>query len=52
MTAWQVLIPKSGLDEMRPLSIPAVRDRVVRLCSAFPVLEAVAHYASKRWVLL
>ena len=28
--ARRVLIPKPGRDELRPLSIPAVRDRVVQ----------------------
>jgi RNA-directed DNA polymerase len=43
MAARRVLIPKPGTDEMRPLSIPAVRDRIVQAAAKIvlePVLEA------------
>jgi RNA-directed DNA polymerase len=44
MAARRVLIPKPGTDEMRPLSIPAVRDRIVQAALKIvlePVFEAV-----------
>jgi RNA-directed DNA polymerase len=43
MAARRVLIPKPGTDEMRPLSIPAVRDRIVQAALKIvlePVFEA------------
>jgi RNA-directed DNA polymerase len=43
MAARRVLIPKPGSDEMRPLSIPAVRDRIVQAAVKIvlePVFEA------------
>jgi hypothetical protein len=43
MPARRVLIPRPGTDEMRPLSIPAVRDRIVRAALKIvlePVFEA------------
>jgi RNA-directed DNA polymerase len=43
MPARRVLIPKPGSDEMRPLSIPAVRDRIVQAALKIvlePVFEA------------
>ena len=43
MAARRVLIPKPGTDEMRPLSIPAVRDRIVQAAVKIvlePVFEA------------
>jgi len=43
MPARRVLIPKPGSDEKRPLSIPAVRDRVVQAAAKIvlePVFEA------------
>ena len=43
MPARRVLIPKPGADEMRPLSIPAVRDRIVQAALKIvlePVFEA------------
>jgi RNA-directed DNA polymerase len=43
MPARRVLIPKPGTDEMRPLSIPAVRDRIVQAAAKIvlePVFEA------------
>ena len=43
MPARRVLIPKPGTDEMRPLSIPAVRDRIVQAALKIvlePVFEA------------
>lgn len=43
MAARRVLIPKPGTDEMRPLSIPAVRDRIVQAAAKIvlePVFEA------------
>jgi RNA-directed DNA polymerase len=43
LPARRVLIPKPGREELRPLSIPAVRDRVVRAATKLaiePVFEA------------
>src|ERR1700684_1124251 len=43
VAARRVLIPKPGTDEMRPLSIPAVRDRIVQAAAKIvlePVFEA------------
>jgi RNA-directed DNA polymerase len=43
MAARRVLIPKPGTGEMRPLSIPAVRDRIVQAALKIvlePVFEA------------
>jgi RNA-directed DNA polymerase len=43
MPARRVLIPKPGTDETRPLSIPAVRDRIVQAAAKIvlePVFEA------------
>jgi retron-type reverse transcriptase len=43
MAARRVLIPKPGTNEMRPLSIPAVRDRIVQAAVKIvlePVFEA------------
>src|SRR4051794_12942907 len=43
MAARRVMMPKPGTDEMRPLSIPAVRDRIVQAALKIvlePVFEA------------
>ncbi|MEA2232905.1 MAG: RNA-directed polymerase [Solirubrobacteraceae bacterium] len=43
LAAWRVFIPKPGGSERRPLSIPAVRDRVVQAAARIvlePIFEA------------
>jgi len=43
LAAWRVWVPKPGTTEQRPLSIPAVRDRIVQAAAKIvlePVFEA------------